>query len=82
MSRLPTLLDFVCTHPGCGARKGIRCTYSGWRYGHPIRQQRVLQVIDRNIAACKSARRRDVLVAHRAEVVGAMRLTAARGVAA
>lgn len=72
---LPTLLDFACSHPGCGAGKGIRCTYSGYKLGHPIRQQRVMTVLDRKLRLVKSAKRRAALVAHRSMMAAAMGIT-------
>lgn len=62
---LPVLTDFLCAHPGCGAIRGFRCTYSGWSKGHPIRQQRVIETIDRRLILAKSARLIEALTDHR-----------------
>lgn len=66
MTALPCLTDFRCAHPGCGAIRGFRCTYSGWSKGHPIRQQRVIQAIDRRVDCARSAKLRNELIEHRA----------------
>jgi hypothetical protein len=63
---LPVLTDFACAHPGCGAIRGSRCIYSGWSKGHPIRQQRVIETLDRRLALAKSARLTAALTEHRA----------------
>ncbi len=69
--RLPTLTDFNCAHPGCGAIKGFRCIYSGYTHGHPIRRQRVLSALDRMIRHCSSPTQRAEMLAHRATLTGA-----------
>ena len=78
--RLPTLLDFNCAHPGCGAHKGFRCTFTGYRFGHPIRQQRLVEETDRRIDAIhgRFSKRRTELETHREMVTGAMRWTTPR----
>lgn len=68
-SYIPTLTDFDCASPGCGARKGWRCTYTGYLIGHPRRRSLVLTAFNRKIAAAKTAEWRDTLATARAEFV-------------
>lgn len=69
VTRLPDLTDFNCQHPGCGAVKGFRCTYSGWSKGHPIRRQRLIAALDRRITLCKRPERRAAMISYRASLV-------------
>lgn len=65
MTALPVLVDFMCAHPGCGAIRGFRCIYNGYTRGHPIRQQRVIETLDRRIKAAKSKSLIATLTEHR-----------------
>jgi hypothetical protein len=71
VTALPVLTDFLCAHPGCGAQRGFRCTYTGWSKGHPIRQQRVIETLDRRLALAKSPRLIAALTEHRATQLAA-----------
>lgn len=66
--RLPIVTDFPCAHPGCGAVRGIRCTFHGFRLGHPIRRQRLLECLDRRIGLASGDRVR-LLADYRAKVL-------------
>ena len=58
MIRLPVVTDFPCKHPGCGAPRGIRCTFHGFRHGHPIRRQRLIECLERRISLAAADRAR------------------------
>lgn len=78
MAELPALLDYVCPHPGCGARRGFRCTYLGYTTGHPARRRLWLSAINRRLRTCTDDQRptftalRDAVAAGLAEVIRQM----------